>query len=501
MANEAYSAPGVDVIIERSEIERRSAETEFFNVYVGTGITSRNQNIEKLNLKADTSAFPNVELEFDMLGEINTDLFSKMNFTVGQVVVTRSSVPAPVEGGTAENPDITLQPTTDFTVAKQVTFSKTDSTAKVTLNILNPAITANDVIYDLNITAGTADKDFDLRVIGAEDRFFSKEMFGPVVLEENDEQFYNDIAIAAEIAFRMEVPRFYYLEVPRDYGELPTADDFRKAIDKIYFHDDAYRVVPLSSDPEIIASVNQFVSGVSNPVDRRETVGFVSYDSTRITDMDDLNELVEKIGGFSESIDNKRMVNVFAGESAELLINGELYVLPEYFVNAAVASLDSVVGKVDPLSLREINVFERINGPRFRPKQWDELAQKGVLIVMQDNESSPAVIRHQLTTSKSDAAEDQEYSVVKNFDVVTKKIRDRFAAYAGRYNVEAGYTERLEGTMATVRQEILEEKLARDLSVITGWSQREGSDGRNLVTRLKLSPVYPANDLDVYLII
>lgn len=67
--------------------------------------------------------------------------------------------------------------------------------------------------------------------------------------------------------------------------------------------------------------------------------------------------------------------------------------------------------------------------------------------------------------------------------------------------MEAGYTERLEGTMATVRQEILEEKLAREITVITPWSQREGSDGRNLVTRLKMSPVYPANDLDVYLII
>lgn len=501
MAIEGYSAPGVDVIIERSEVERRSAETEFYNVYVGTGITSRNRNIEKTNIKADTTAFPRVELEFDMLGEINTDLFSKMNFTVGQVVVTRASVPAPVVGAPPEDPDITLQPTTDYTVAQQVTFSKIDSTAKVILNILNPAVTANDVIYDINITAATADKDFDLRVIGAEDRFFSKEMFGPVVLNENDQEFYNDIAIAAEIAFRMQVPRFYYLEVPRDFGEQPTVDDFRKALDKIYFFDDAYRVVPLSSDPEVVAAVNQLVSGISNPVDRRETVGFISYDSTLVTDMDDVEELVEKVGGYSESIDNKRICNVFSGESAEMVINGQLYVLPEFYVAAAVASLDQVVGKVDPLSLREIDVFERINGPKFRPKQWDLLAQKGVLIVMQDNENTPAMIRHQLTTSKSDIAEDQEYSVVKNFDVVVKKIRDRFSVYAGQFNVEVGYTERLEGTMATVKQEIIEEKLARDLTVITPWSQREGTDGRNLVTRLKMSPVFPANDLDVYLII
>jgi len=490
-----YTAPGVDVIIERSAVEQQSAETDFLNVYVGTGITSRNRNIEKTNIKADTTNFPRVTLTFDLVGEVNTDLFSKMNFTIGQVVVKRATTP---EG---EDTELTLQPTTDYTIEQQLTFSKTDSTASVTLNILNASVTANDVIYNLDIQVGVADKDFDLRVIGAEDRFFSKELFGPVVLNENDEEFYNDIAIAAEIAFRMEVPRFYYLEVPRNYGEQPTIDDYRKALDKIYFHNDAYRIVPLTSDPEVVSVVNQLVSAVSNPVDRRETVGFISYDTTKITNMDDINELVEKVGGYSQSMNNKRIVNVFGGESAEILINSQLYVVPDYYVSAAVASLDSVVGKVDPLSLRTIDVFERINGPKFRPRQWDLLAKNGVFIVMQDNDSTPAVIRHQLTTSKSTAAEDQEYSIVKNFDVVVKKIRDRFAVYAGQFNVESGYTERLEGTMATVRQEIIEEKLAKDLTVITPWSQRENSDGRNLVTRLKMSPVYPANDLDVYLII
>ena len=495
MAQPAYSSPGVDVIIERGEIETRSAETQFYNVYVGTGISSRNRNIEKTGLKANVQNYPLVELTWDMLGEINTDLFSNMSFTIGQVNVTRSTVP---EGEEAE---LSLEPDVDYSIETPVSFSSYDSTAKVTLRILNETITANDAIYDLNILAEMADKDFNLRSNGTEDRLFSKELFGPVVLEENDNQFYNDIAIAAEMAFRMEVPRFYYLEVPRDYGSPAKIDDFKIALDKIYFFNDAYRVIPLSSDPQVVSAVNQFVSGVSNPLDRRETVAFVSYDSSKTASMDDINELVEKVGGYSESINNKRVCNVFGGESAEMIINGERYVLPEYYISAAVASLDAVVGRVDPLSLREIGVFEKINGPKFRPKQWDTLASKGVFIVFQDNDQSPAVIRHQLTTAKSEDAADQEYSIVKNFDVVTKKFRDRFSIYSGRYNIEAGYTERLEGTLATVRQEILEEKLARDITVMTAWSQREGSDGRNLVTRLKMTPVYPANDLDIYLII
>ena len=491
----SYSSPGVDVIIERSTLEQRSAETEFYPVFIGTGLTSRNRNIQKADIKADTTQFPLVKLEFDMLGEVNTDIFKNFNFTIGQAIVQKASV---AEG---TDPTITLEPTADYEVAEQLSYNTTDGTAEVTLEILNPNVTPNDMMYTLNFRALLSDKDFDLRAIGMEDRFFSKEMFGPVVLDENDTQFYNDIAIAAEIAFRMEVPRFYYLEVPRDYGEQPTKDEWKQALDKIYFFNDAYRVIPLTSDPEVATYLNQFVSGVSNPVDRRETVGFVTYDVSKITNINDMTELVEKVGGYSNSLNNKRIVNVFSGESAEIVINGETYVLPPHFVAAAVVALDAVVGRVEPLSLREVNVFEKINCPRFRPKQWDLLAEKGVFIVYQDNPTEPAIIRHQLTTAQSREPADQEYSVVKNFDVVVKKMRDRFSVYSGRYNIDAGYAERLDATTATVRQELLEEKLARDIQVVTAWSQRENGDERNLVTRLSLTPVYPANDLDVYLII
>lgn len=487
--------PGVDVVIERTNVETQSPNTEFYPVFVGTGITSRNRNIKKTNIKADTSAYPKVKLTFDLAGDVNTDLFAKTVFTVGQVVVTKANVP---EG---QPTTVALNAPTDFTVFSPVTFSASDGTASVTLNIINVGVTATDIIYELNLTASNTDRDFDLRVVGAEDRFFSKDLFGPVVLEENGEEFYNDIMIAAEICFRMAVPRFYYLEVPRDFGEQPTTADFRAAIEKIYFENNAYRIVALTSEQEVIDAINEFTTGVSNPVDRRETVAFAAYDVANILDINDITELETKIGGFSESLNNKRMCNVFAGESAEMRINNVTYVLPAYFFPVAVAALDTVIGRVDPLSTLEITVFDKINGPRFRPRDWNKLAVKGVFIIQKDNDNSPAVIRHQLTTAQSDLPEDQEYSVVKNWDVVTKRIRDRLKPYAGRNNIDSGYTERLEGTLATVRQEILEEKLAKGLSVITPWAVREGSDGRNLVTRLKLDPVFPANNLDVYIVV
>jgi hypothetical protein len=490
MAN-SYRAPGVDVLIERQQLEQKSTETAFLPVYIGTGITSRVRNIKKTDVEADVSAFPVVTLTFELTGDINTDLFEDTKFTLGQVVVSRAS-----GGGSA----VALEPSSGYSVEKDISFSESEGAATYVLKILDGSLSAADTAYELNITAENSDDDFQLRLVGSEDRFFSQDLFGPVILEENGKQFFNDIAIAVEIAFRMNVPSFFYLEVPRNYGELPTKDDYSTAIEQAYYYNDAYRLVPLTFDPEVASALNGFVSGVSNPLDRRETVGFISYDPTNITKMSDINELVQKVGGLSTSIDNKRICNVFGGSSVELTISGVRYELPQYFLAAAVASLDAVVGQVDPLSLREITVFDKINGPRFRPRDWDKLAQKGVFIIKKDNDGSPAQIRHQLTTAISNDAADQEYSVVKNFDVVTKKIRDRFKPYAGQYNIEVGYIERLEGTMATVRQEIIENKLARSLTVLTPWTV-SNSDGRNLVTRLQMEPVFPANHLDVYLVI
>ncbi|MGG4438317.1 hypothetical protein AAXE64_27580 [Priestia megaterium] len=490
-----YRGPGVDVSIERREVEQKSPETQFYPVFIGTGVTSRNRSIQKKNIRANTEKFPQVTLTFDLIGDMNFDLFDVTKFQIGQVVVTRASAPQ------GESATVALEPNTDFTVVKNVTFNANDSTVSVVLNITSSKVVANDAVYELNITASNADKDFDLRLMGTENRFYSKDIFGHPVLKEDDNEFYNDIAIAAEIAFRMQVPRFYYLEVPRDYGKEPSLADFKAAVEKVYYFEDAYRIVPLTSKPEIANILNNFVSGVSNPKDRRETVSFVSYDTTKIENLFSIDELVTKVGGYSESLNSKRVCNVFCGDSVELRMEDQLYVLPAFYMSVAVACLDAVIGKVDPLSLREITVFEKINAPRFRPVQWDMLAKRGVFIVVKDNDRVNAKIRHQLTTAQTNIASDQEYSVVKNLDVVTKKFRDRLSVYAGQYNVDSGYLERLEGTTATVRQEVLEERLAKSITIITAWQINDTGDGRDLVTRMQMDPVYPANHLDVYLVI
>lgn len=496
-----YQAPGVNVIIERNQQTSTRALTDFMPVFIGTGMTSRNRVVSMDGIRADVSEFPVVQFEWDVTNNFNTQVFRSTDFSISKLELQKE-----VEIGVPVTP---LTEGVDYEVVEVASLMSVQGKVRTTINILNvDDVTNTDLIYNLDVTLENTDDDFDLLSVTSDDRYYTKDIFGPIKLVENGNEFLNDIAVAAEIAFRMNVPRFFYMEVPREYGSEATKEDIIKALDKVYYKKDAYRVVPLTSDADVAQTLSAFTTSLSNPIDRREVVGFSSYDTDLITDVKDLDELIEKVGGFSESLDNERIVNIFGGTSVEMVIGTTRYVLPMYFMNAAIASLDTTVGMAEPLSSRELNVFAKLNGPRFRPRQWDQLARMGVFIVYQNEENGPITIRHQLTTKQSEAAEFQEYSMVKNFDAVTKRLRDRMSPYAGSMNITEGYRERIDATFTSAVEEVKQLGWASDIVTLSPWTLRTVGTGdtltenkRNLVSRHQLIPAYPANNLDVYLII
>lgn len=496
-----YQVPGVNVVITRQSTQAVQNVTEFLPVIIGTGVTARSRNIELEAVRASVTDYPEVALEWDIMGNYNAQLYKETDFELLSLSVHKE-----IETGT---PITALVEGVDYEVVETVVNSTSNGKARTVIRILDETkIEKTDLLYDFTIKAENTDQDFDLRLVGSEDQYYAREIFGPTQLQESGAEFYNDIAIAAEILFREGVERFYYMEVPREYGAPATRDEIIQAYDKVYYKDAAYRIIPLTPDMEAGRSLNTFTTALSNPVDRREIVGFTSYDPTELADMNDIDELVEKVGGYSVSLNNKRVVNVFGGNSVEMVIGSTRYVLPFFFMNVAIAALDSVVGMAEPLSTREIRSFSKLNGPRFRPREWDKLARHGVFIVYQRESGGAITVRHQLTTAQSDEAEMQELSMVKNFDAVTKRLRDRLSPYAGPSNVTDGYMERVDATLTSAIEEVKQMGWARELEVITPWSLRAiaNSTGavtekRNLVAQFKMTPVYPGNNLDLYLVV
>lgn len=501
MAYKDYTAPGVNVIIERQQVQEATETTKFYPVYVGTGLTSLSRKISLTEIEANVSKFPIVTLDFEAIGYFNTQIFKETVFELTKLELNK------VDGAT--NEIVPLVKGTDYEILNAPELDDMDNIVTVTFNVLDTAkVTATDLVFNFELTLTNGDDDFDLRLVAMEDRYYAKDIFGPHVLVEDGKEFFNDVAIAAEISFRTGTPYFYYLEVPRKYGQPATKEEIIKALDKAYYKNNAYRIVALHQDNSVAEAVSSFVTSLSNPVDRRETVAWVNYDVSKIADLNNLSQLEKSVGEFSSQLNNNRVCNVFGGESVELTVGSERLILPMYFMNVAIAAYDTVLGMADPLSTREISVFSKLNGPRFRPRQWDRLARYGVWIVYQNDESDPIIIRHQLTTAQSANAEDQEYSIVKNFDAVTKRFRDRLKPYAGQYNITDGYLERVDGTMTSAIEEVKAEGLAREITVASPWALRKVGSGanaveekRNLVSKWNMTPVYPANNLDVYLLI
>jgi hypothetical protein len=372
--------------------------------------------------------------------------------------------------------------------------------------------------FDVSITLNNADDDFEPRLVVKNDKFNAEGIFGPHFLTENGNTVRNDIAIAAEVAFRSNVDVFYYLEVPRTYGSSASVTNLITAMEKIYYKRNIYRIVPLASctsTNNLAAEVRDFVEEISNQLDQRETTAFIHVEDTTTTD--NINNYLAGTGSpgaVSETLDSKRVCNVFGARNVHMVLGNTTHELPGFYLAVAVAALDSSLDVYAPLTNRNISigstsasVFSKVNAPRFRPQKWNQLAEKGVFIVYQSDVNEPLTIRHQLTTSQSGDAENQEYSIVKNVDAVTKLLRDLLSVYTGREVISQSLLEKLDGSLTIAIEEAKTRGYCREITVLSPWTVKTypgttvSEERRNLIVYLSFTPSYPANNLDIHLIL
>lgn len=498
-----YRDPGVTVTLERLASPQSSGRTLFLPVFIGTGSTSRNRIEAFTRIKGNVSAFPVVTFDYDIVG--NVDMFNDTDFKAIDFRLHKE-----LEAGEPVTP---LALGTDYEVVEVVALRESSSTYRTTIRVLDvEKVTPADLYFDFKLSLENTNEDFVPRLLTRDQQYQTDLFLGPKTLNEGGTTIRNDIAIAAEIAFRLNVPQFYYLEVPRDYGTQPTKSDFQKVIEELYFVNDIYRVVPLTYDLDIIRLVSTFATSVANPNDKRQMIAFTATDPSLVTDKNDILSWIEAAGLQSEALNNPRAFNVAGITDIDLLLDGVRHNLPLYFLAVAVAAYDTVSGMNKPISTEVLSVFTSVKSPRFRPKVWGQLARYGVFVCYKDTatNSNGVVIHHQLSTSQSDSEKDQELSVIKNVDAATVRMRDWFVPYAGRVNITDELLVKLNATMAQAIEDITKtEKFMTTLEIVTPWQKRTMQNTTNgvtesktsLVTRLSGEPASPANNLDIILAI
>lgn len=500
---ENYRPPNTSVKIEFEDTNYDTTKTEFHTVIIGSGITTRNRKVVRESIQVDDADFPYLNFTWDVDGEFNFQHFPVTNFMLTSLKVHRVT-----ENGIEL---VELEKDVDYEIKYAALARAYEGKIVTTVEVLEGGdIQEEDLIYDLEFELKIDDDDYQIRLVNSGDKLYLNDIFGNLELEEDGEEFFNDIGMASEIAFKLGVQQFFYLEVPRNYGERPTPEDYMKVIEKVFYERNAYRIVPLTDDADVTSSLARLVKAISNPIDKRESVAFISTDSRLIKDHTNLSELVQHIGDYSKSLNSSRVMNIYSGTSVDFAVGNRRYVLPTYFVNAALAFFDSTIGMSKPISTRTIDVFEQINAPKFRPRQWNELAKRGVCILYQDRNNGPLVIRHQLTTKRSSSARPEfvEYSITKNLDATVQLVRDRLEPYAGKENVTEGFFERVDAAFTTAKEDAKDREYVADIIELSPWELRKQDNGlnvreikTNIVGRYRLVPLYPGNNIDVIFVI
>ncbi len=113
--------------------------------------------------------------------------------------------------------------------------------------------------------------------------------------------------------------------------------------------------------------------------------------------------------------------------------------LPGYYVSAAIAGAAAGLPPHQPLNQVGLAAIEQIydTNLHFSHDEIDELGDGGYMVFVQDSVSGLPYTVHQVTTGQianPGVQEFAEFSVVRNFDYVSRVIKNRLAPFAGVWN-------------------------------------------------------------------
>jgi hypothetical protein len=146
---------------------------------------------------------------------------------------------------------------------------------------------------------------------------------------------------------------------------------------------------------------------------------------------------VEYVSELAKSVRNRRGVLIWSDSPVSVDVDGNEFTLPVKFIGAEIAARRAALKP--QLGLTKVQVTSVTETPamysRYTRNLLNKAAANGVMIVMQDNEGSQVVVRHQLTTDVDSGRLYYEDSVGVNVDNLSLQIKDALDKFVGRRNV------------------------------------------------------------------
>jgi len=164
-------------------------------------------------------------------------------------------------------------------------------------------------------------------------------------------------------------------------------------------------------------------------------VDIMAGENMVVGNLNSFDDLSSKIKKSAADISNKDVVSIFP-DKAEIVVDGDEVILPSYYLAAVTNGVMAHLPPQQGLSNLSFPSINRVVGSSFTftDGELDEIASSGIMVFLQDDNSSDPYILRQLTT-KMDDLETMEINKVRCLDYATLRLASRLDGYVGKRNV------------------------------------------------------------------
>lgn len=224
------------------------------------------------------------------------------------------------------------------------------------------------------------------------------------------------------------------------------------------------------------------------------------YELVRPTTRD---QQAEAIRDYALALAERRIVLIWP-DICDISVSGVTQEVPGYHIGSIIGALVSGLPPQQPMSRLGIVGVERVPHGRvdkyFTRVQMNTMAEGGVFILEQINETDTPYVRHQLTTDTSDVKK-QELSVTKSVDYIDRIVRQEYDPYLGKYNISDPLLSKLRAVSGAI-VEFVHERNDPDAGPLVNEMRFEELDvsptnATELLTSLYLDMPLPFNNLTV----
>ncbi len=315
----------------------------------------------------------------------------------------------------------------------------------------------------------------------------------------------NPVYLGAYIVLESGAPGVYVIQVEpadKESYDVVMATDIATALEKCSFIEDAYYIVPMTSDSIAVGSTITHCTVNSTIEERKERVTFVNLDIPAPNAFSGIFSTAELDAAIAEckALADKRVRVPFAVSATKVLSDGNLYTLGAEYVCAAMAGLAAALPVYKSLTRQKLYNFVDLNYvTKLSRYSKNKLAEAGYIVLEQPGGSGGAiVIRHGVTT-KMDNVADREHSIVTIADYVAKYIRSSLEGYIGVFNIDGTLITKVNGTITACFNTLTRANVIVGHKI--GSLAQDADNPDTLLIDLSIKPPYPCNYINIKLLI